>query len=345
MDNLKSEHIEGQTVLVIEDNDGDFFLIEDYLLEKLKGAHIVQARSLSAATVLLENQNSQVSIILLDLHLPDAHGVELVKAVVKLAEDIPIVILSGYSSLQTAQESLQLGVSDYLLKDDLNPEILYRALIYAKERNSYVNLLQRSTRMYQELFDFSPQPMWVFNPTGLRFLNVNKAAVVKYGYSREEFMQMTIRDIRPKDQWDVLTESLVERIQNPGSPFAGLFLHTLKTGDLIQVEIYSNDIDFQGIDARLVLANDVTEKYNYIQTIETQNKRLREIAWTQSHVVRAPLSRILGIINLLEMEGECSDELKFLLQQIRVSGREMDEIIQDIVSKTAEIDWKDGEKH
>lgn len=340
MDTIKSEHIEGRTVLIIEDNDGDFFLIEDYLLEKFKEVTLFQAGSLATAKDFLANNSPDVAVILLDLHLPDANGVQLVKTIVDLANDVPIVILSGYSNIKTAQESLKLGVSDYLLKDDLSPEILYRALVYAKERNSYVNLLQRSTKMYQELFDFSPQPMWVFDPKDLSFLNVNKAAELKYGYGKEELLNMTLRDIRPKDHWEALDQSQRSRKTEPGNPYAGVFTHSLKSGERIQVEIYSNDIDFEGIDARLVLANDVTEKYNYIQTIETQNERLREIAWTQSHVVRAPLSRILGIIHLLEMEGECSEELKFLLEQIQVSGREMDAIIQDIVAKTAEIDWK-----
>ncbi|MEC3966228.1 response regulator [Flagellimonas halotolerans] len=338
-------HIGEGTILVVEDNDGDFFLVEDFLLEKLRGAAIVRCGNFGDTVDYLNGENPDIAVILLDLHLPDARGMELVKDILGMSNNVPIIILSGYADLRTAQESLKLGVSDYLIKDDLNPEILYRALIYAKERNSYVSLLQRSTKMYQELFDFSPQPMWVFDPVSLAFLNVNKSAMATYGYDKEEFMAMTIRDIRPKEHYRALNDSIAERKENRDTPFAGIFVHTLKSGDLIQVEIYSNDIMFQGSDARLVLANDVTEKYNHIQTIEAQNARLREIAWTQSHIVRAPLSRILGIINLLEIEEGYSQDLKYLLEQLKKSGKEMDMVIQDIVERTAQIDGKHGEKH
>lgn len=82
---------------------------------------------------------------------------------------------------------------------------------------------------------------------------------------------------------------------------------------------------------------DITERQEYIETIETQNKKLRSIAWTQSHVVRSPLSRILGIINLLDMAPYDSEDVPFLLKQIKVSGNELDEIIGKIVNETRSI--------
>jgi PAS domain S-box-containing protein len=82
---------------------------------------------------------------------------------------------------------------------------------------------------------------------------------------------------------------------------------------------------------------DITEKQEYIETIETQNKKLMNIAWTQSHMVRSPLSRMLGIINLLNMEPYDSEDVPFLLEQIKVSGNELDEIIRKIVSETNSI--------
>ncbi len=82
---------------------------------------------------------------------------------------------------------------------------------------------------------------------------------------------------------------------------------------------------------------DITEKQEYIETIEAQNKKLMSIAWTQSHVVRSPLSRILGIINLLDMEPKDSEDVPYLLEQIKVSGNELDEIIRKIVSETRSI--------
>ncbi len=200
--------------------------------------------------------------------------------------------------------------------------------------------LNKTKGIYQDLFDFSPQPMWIFDPQTLYFLNVNKAAITKYGYTLEEFKEMTIKDIRPNSEIGLLEKNLEESIKRGRDSYAGIFLHTLKSGKTICVEVYSSDIEYGGRTVRLVLASDITEKQEYISTIETQNKKLRDIAWTQSHVVRAPLSRILGVINLLDLEPDDSKDVPFLLEQVKRSGKELDNIVQKIVAETRSMDIK-----
>jgi PAS domain S-box-containing protein len=76
------------------------------------------------------------------------------------------------------------------------------------------------------------------------------------------------------------------------------------------------------------------ELQKYTQELENSNSKLKNIAWTQSHVVRAPLSRILGIINLIEDEEDNFSEIKFWLKQLKVSTIEMDDIVKNIVKET-----------
>ena len=95
--------------------------------------------------------------------------------------------------------------------------------------------------------------------------------------------------------------------------------------------------DETGEPARMIGAlQDITEKMNQIQAVEEQNKKLQEIAWIQSHMVRAPLARILGVTDLLcdNKEEELSSEL---LSHLKISAAELDYIIRDIVKKTDEI--------
>lgn len=92
----------------------------------------------------------------------------------------------------------------------------------------------------------------------------------------------------------------------------------------------------------MVLAVDVTQKKKYIDAIELQNAKLREIAWIQSHVVRAPPARLLGLVNLLgqEMEGNAPislESLKELLVLVKGSTEELDAIIKEIISKTERV--------
>lgn len=150
----------------------------------------------------------------------------------------------------------------------------------------------------------------------------------------------TIRDIRPNSEIGLLEKNLEESKKRGRDSYAEIFLHTLKSGETICVEVYSSDIEYGGRTVRLVLASDITEKQEYISTIETQNKKLRDIAWTQSHVVRAPLSRILGVINLLDLEPDDSEDVPFLLEQVKRSGQELDSIVQKIVAETRLMDIK-----
>jgi hypothetical protein len=78
----------------------------------------------------------------------------------------------------------------------------------------------------------------------------------------------------------------------------------------------------------------ISETIHHINTIKIQNAKLRNIAWTQSHVVRAPISRILGIINLIEGEKENFDQMQFWLEQLKISTNEMDAIVQNIIKET-----------
>ncbi len=116
----------------------------------------------------------------------------------------------------------------------------------------------RSDARYQPLFALSPQPAWVYDIDTLRFLEVNEAAVRSYGWSREEFLGMTLRDIRPpveQTRLDVLLSATAGRDQ-----VATESLHRNKAGQLRRVEISSYPLEFDGHFARMVLVHDVTDR-------------------------------------------------------------------------------------
>jgi PAS domain S-box-containing protein len=120
--------------------------------------------------------------------------------------------------------------------------------------------LEESEERYRLLFDRNPHPTWVYDTDTLQFLAVNEAAIRHYGYSRDEFLLMTIRDIRPADEQDALQKALDEYGETPIPQTIGIFKHQKKDGALIEVEISSAEIAFSHRRAGLVLAMDVTEK-------------------------------------------------------------------------------------
>lgn len=325
-------------ILVIEDNPGDFTLIEDFLEDQIYLPHIYQAKTFKEGAQLLKEAVIYVNVILLDLSLPDKSGEELITEILAISSGIPIVILTGYPDVAFSVKSLSLGVADYLVKDDLSASSLFKSILYSIERKKKSIELEESQKRYSDLFQLSPQPMWVYDIETLRFLNVNDAAIKHYGYSYEEFLSMTIRDIRPAEELPVL-ENQVNSVRNKlDTSYSGIFRHCKKNGETIWAEIQSNSIQQDNITARVVLVNDVTERLNYIKEIENKNKKLQEIAWMQSHVFRAPVARLMSLIDLVTNYHNSEDEQRDILERMLVSARELDTVIRCVAGKTDEID-------
>ncbi|MGB3201521.1 MAG: PAS domain-containing protein, partial [Nodosilinea sp.] len=109
---------------------------------------------------------------------------------------------------------------------------------------------------YQQLFRVCPEPMWVYDLETLQFLAVNDTAVERYGYSRDQFLAMTIQDIRPPEDIPALLENVAQ--VTAGLDFSGVWQHCLADGRIILVKITSHTLEFEGRPAEVVLAHDVT---------------------------------------------------------------------------------------
>ncbi|UCS92387.1 PAS domain-containing protein [Echinicola marina] len=125
------------------------------------------------------------------------------------------------------------------------------------------------------LLEYSPFPMWIYDIDSLRFLEVNDEAVSHYGYSRDEFLAMTLRDIRPKEELPKL-ELAINAVREGGSPlYRDLYVHRKKDGSLIKVLIRGKRVIFKGKKAEVITAVDKTERFNLTQEIETQRSQLQ----------------------------------------------------------------------
>ena len=134
-------------------------------------------------------------------------------------------------------------------------------------------VLKESERRYRMLFADSPLPMWVFDLETFQFLAVNDAAVRLYGYSLEEFLSMTIKDIRPPEDLPLLLEDIAKA--RKGEATIGIWRHRKKDGTIIDVEVTANDLVFDERRARLVLANDVTERRRAQKVLQEAEERYR----------------------------------------------------------------------
>ena len=126
------------------------------------------------------------------------------------------------------------------------------------ERKRTEELLIQNEEKYRYMFVNNPEPMWIYDLETLAFLEVNSAAIDHYGYSRDEFLAMTLKDIRPKDD----VESLIADVANSPDLYspASEWRHLKKDGELINVEIISHPIVYNDRKARHVLVNDITKR-------------------------------------------------------------------------------------
>lgn len=328
-------------ILIIEDNPGDLLLIQDYLDEYFKSYNQTTATSFFKAQEILGSENHNYDIILLDLSLPDLNGMDLIDAMIPLVLDTPLVILTGYANIPFSILTIERGASDYLLKDELTPFSLYKAIIHNIERKKYILEIERSEKKYGGLFQLSPQPLIIYDTDDLSILNVNDAACNLYGYNFEEFVNLSLLDIRPKKEHSYLLQEINEIVNLSASfeTYKGLFKHKKKNGDVFTVEVYNNPASNDKKNIRISLINDVSEKLKYIEEIEDQNEKLKKIAWTQSHIVRAPLARLMGLIELISSTDIKMDEKEqmFTLKAVLDSANELDAIIKDIAQKASSL--------
>ena len=321
-------------IIVVEDNPGDFVLVEEYISDSFLNVQITNIRSFKEFEGTVRT-SEDFDIVFLDLSLPDKSGIDLVKAIVSYNYLIPIVVLTGYTDFNFAIQSLSLGVSDYLLKEELSATTIYKCIIYNIERYKTLLKIKESEQRYSDLFELSPNPLLVYDLDSKKIMNVNNSASEIYQHSKEEFLDLQIDDLQVNlndaENCDIAINSLEEDYK---LIYITIECHKKKNGDKLYVETKENKFIYKGSNAVIVSIEDLTKEIIQILSIQQQNKQLREIAWTQSHIVRAPLARMMGIVSMLSDFKIDSSEYHEWVNHFNDSASELESVIKDIVNNT-----------
>ena len=179
--------------------------------------------------------------------------------------------------------------------------------------------LEDSERRYRLLFDNNPQPMWVYDPNTLAFLTVNDTAVQSYGYTRDEFLHMTLKDIRSETDIPKLVEATATR---PEFQQGGPRRHRKKNGEIISVEITEHPLTFEERPACLVMATDITERIRLEEQFR-QAQRMESIgrlAGGVAHDFNNLLTVINGYAELILKKTPADDFRVNGLREIRAAG-------------------------
>ncbi len=179
------------------------------------------------------------------------------------------------------------------------------------EKKKLFDQIVESEKNYKELFENNPIPMWVTDLDTLKFLMVNDAAINHYGYSKEEFLNMSIKDIRPKEDVPLLYGNLARHNQTMGTSISSR--HVKRDGSIINVEVTFHQLEEKnGIHSRLVMAQDVTEKYKLIyELLESENKYRQLVEQAADGIIFADTDGNILLVNskICEMLGYNKEEI------------------------------------
>ncbi len=230
----------------------------------------------------------------------------------------------GFFSIQSYQ-------ANYYDADDLNTlQKLADHCAGALQRIRAQEELRASEKRYRILFDSNPTPIFVYDRQSLEILAVNEAASQLYGYSRPEFLAMTIRDIRPKEELATLAEQL-PHIQSE-SKRQGSWRHCSRTGTPIDVEVTSMPLLFADRPARLALVFDITEQKKLQREIlEISGREQRRIG----HDLHDGLCQHLGGVVFLAQI--LADELAEHASPHAEQAQKITDLINDALSKTRSL--------
>jgi len=235
-------------VLLVEDNDGDARLIEDGLAAS-QNARFALSRAVRLEEALARLKNSPCDVVLLDLTLPDARGLDTLRRILSAGHSAPIVIMTGLDEEEAGLQAVKEGAQDYLVKAEHAASALDRTIRLAIERKradamlrmsmmeiaEANRLLSESEARYRHLFNAAADPIFIVDLATRRIEDVNAAAQRLYGYAREELIGVDALILT--DEVDATSDSL-KRMESEDSELALVRRHRRKDGSVFPTEIH-----------------------------------------------------------------------------------------------------------
>jgi two-component system, NarL family, sensor histidine kinase UhpB len=323
-------------ILLLEDSVEDAEIVQRLLRKENAGYEFSLAMTQAAYLQALDE--FQPDVILSDNSLPQFDAAEALKIIQQRRLFVPFILVTGSVSDEFAANIIKSGADDFILKDRLTrlPVAIEGALKQRrleKEKQEAVEKLILSEKKYRTIFFKSPLPKWIYDFETLRFLEVNETAISHYGYSLEEFLSMTIKDIRPKEEEQRLLNDLAQAEYNPDTQKSD-WTHLKKNGERITVETTAHFIEYNNRKARMVVVNDITERLKaeealraleqniLAQKVQEQKKVTRAVIKAQekerNHIGRELHDNVNQILvstkMYLSMAGSKTEDMKELIK-------------------------------
>jgi len=344
-------------ILLVEDNPGDVRLIRHMLQSAPALAiELVNCERLDAALPRLRAQ--LFDLVLLDLSLPDSQGLATFETLYQHQPELPIIVLTGLDDEEFAVKAVRSGAQDYLVKGEINAQLLVRAIRYAIERKRSAEALRETQLRYIALFENSNNGIFLISLDG-RYLNLNSKAVAMLACSTTAVLGEPATDFRFSPTIGDLQQQIATLLAGEQLPIYECLLQQHTGGQLplelnttlvrtaankpLYIQSVARDITKrrqieEALRAeRIQLAQRVAERTQELSAVNAKllrSARMKdEFLATVSHELRTPLSVILTITEAMEDQvyGELGAAQAKALQRMRKSGRHLLALINDIL--------------
>lgn len=324
-------------ILYMEDDPGLARLLQKILERRGFIVHI--ATNGEDGLAMLET--GRYDLLLVDYNMPFLCGIDVIRTLSSKNALPPTIMVTGEGNEVVAVEALKLGAADYIVKNadmkylDLLPSVIDQVLLRQqmfKERLQMQEAIRASEERYRLLFDNNPIPSMAYDLRTFKFLAVNKAAVVHYGYTGEEFRSLTINDLYTPEELPALF-SLLEKLDQ-GATQSGVWKHRLKNGSLIDAEITSHVLLLDDIRAHLILANDITEQKKMKEHMLRAQKleSVGVLAGGLAHDFNNLLTAILGNISLAMLDAPPEESISRYLETAEKATSRAQSLTQQLLT-------------
>ena len=261
-----------ETILLVDDTRSDALLYAALLKHTSDIPRTVDhAPSLQAALRLLQSRT--YAAVVLDLGLPDSEGLHGVEQIVERHPDVPVVVLTGQEG-DIGEHAIAAGAQDYLHKADARADVIERVLRHARARQQLENQTREALQELHALFDHNPRPVFAYDEQTLGFVTANAAALHFYGYRLEEFLQLSVADIRPVEERERFLQALEG---SPDQLNRSDWHHRIRDGRIATVQVHHRRIRLQGRDCRIVIVQDVTAERGAQRRLRESERRYRDV--------------------------------------------------------------------
>jgi anti-anti-sigma factor len=263
-------------VLLIEDDRKDARLIQTMLGDAADIAFDVEVFG-RLSTGLERLAEGDIDLVLLDLTLPDSRGLRSLTKLRNETSEVPIIIFTGLDDEGAALEALQRGAQDYLIKGQVDSDILSRSIRYAIERQSIDQMVRQAERRYRAFFDNPLNMVFICDERAV-FVEANQLALDRMGYTPDDLKKTTFQDIVHPDDIPKTLQLLAEVATKGYIENSGEIRALTKSGEMFWIEVYGSVIEQDGEHLQaLAIVRDITERKEAEEELRHSEEKLKDL--------------------------------------------------------------------